>query len=112
MTTIQTTYNELLNAADCCGITEPLESYLCQHTGRDSAEHLVSFYTGEWLGAIFTLDNGVTLDTYHGNLTMSHADTFEVLWIEDPLLETMLDEVFRNIYESGDIAGDDIVELH
>lgn len=103
--TLQDTYSELLIASQS---HETLEAYLEYHTGRDSAEHLIDFYSSDWLGVIFTMDNGVTLDTYHGNLTLGN----ETVWIEDINLETMLGDIFRDIWETGDIAGDDIVEIH
>lgn len=107
--TLQDTHSELLTASQS---HETLEAYLEYHTGGDSAKHLISFYDGEWLGAVFTLDNGVTLDTYRGKLTLSTASTAETRWIQHDRLETALDDIFRDIWETGDIDPLDVMYLH
>lgn len=107
MNIIQTIYSELLVASQN---HETLEAYLEYHTGRESAKHIISYSAGDWLGAIFTMDDGVTIDTLHGNLTRRTATTVEVLWIENLQLETMLDDIFRDIWESGSVDPLDIIE--
>lgn len=107
MNTVQIIYQELLEASQN---RETLEAYLEYHTGRESAKHIISYSTGDWLGAVFTMDNGVTINTLPGNLTYSTATTVEVRWIENLQLETMLDDIFRDIWESGNVDPLDIIE--
>ena len=107
MNTVQIIYQELLEASQN---RETLEAYLEYRTGRESAKHIISYFTGDWLGAVFTMDNGVTINTLPGNLTYSTATTVEVRWIENLQLETMLDDIFRDIWESGNVDPLDIIE--
>ena len=107
MNAVQIIYHELLKASQN---RETLEAYLEYHTGRESAKHIICYSAGDWLGAVFTMGNGVTINTLPGNLTYNTATTVEVRWIENLQLETMLDDIFRDIWESGNVDPLDIIE--
>jgi hypothetical protein len=104
MTILEATNRALVEKASA-GLGE-LSEYLGDHIGRDSLQHFMSYSTGEWLGGLLTLDNGVTIDSYHGKL--EHGE--ETCWIYDARLELMLDDIFFTVWETGDIDPLDIIE--
>lgn len=109
MTILEIT-NKVLEEKASAGLGE-LSEYLGDHIGRDSLRHFMSFSTGEWLGGLLTLDNGVTIDSYHGELNCRREDgCTATYWLRSAELEHMLDDIFFTIWETGDIDPQDIIE--